>query len=1663
MAAMVNGTESLPRNFRNRAGSEKKKGGLFSSFRKKKANRQPIPSQFVTEEQKNEEDNFAINKLAMDDFECDYRENGHEGKPESKASVSGEESPLTLRDSSQPDLKYAVVSGAALPQRLVPRRDADVFKPGDRSPRRSFLPRPSSSVSLSHSMLDTSSIASSPGSDGSSQVGSHSTVLFSPPPGVLDAEQGDSGDSITPTQDLVNNSSFIEYERHLFVKSAVQSAWSMEDPLNVCMPKFVDDLEAPSPHPEPVMSEGEVSSVGELTADERSPLSSEYGSPLQQHSELADNKVINNYRDAKRLSGLCRSPSATPVDSEEEHGSPQVLSPHASLPCQSIAEQAEDATQHQRKSYDHLAQNVSLSAPNSPSLMQRRRQSLNSPRHGRMGRSVHSRPHLLGPNHHLSTGSLSSASSAASIGSVESVELTPSRYTNGHRPVARLSGSIAQRRVSTSDIASLGSDAGSGSPFRARSQTTGFKTKLEVSISDSAATRTAGRSAPMSYGNIVKRGGHVRVKSMTKMNLAGDGSDASVPARPRNRCSVPTSPFSPLLSPSPQSKFVLNPSTRSSSIHVEPFSPTFWTLEFSVEKRDIEFVLPIKSLIRMPVSGGKSISQVKSMLWSKMSDEGLLISYQNLKDMSHYSFKYYYNNDKYELFDELQMMQTLHIWQTWKKHGMRVGTLIVELRREPKAKEKRLVHTISHLIGGGLTQYLQRSTPEIDWTRRSLVGVRLAAVRQRDKREYSMEAEVTTNPIPSHIKEIFASGSGMLNLEVFFMQEPGSKTIEVPISFKPTEIMNDIFHYFKTEAAAHDASSSASDYVLRVCGQRVFIHGDHLFVNFIYVRECLSKHLPIKLALVPVLDAENDEPESFGDEEFVDEMCGVSANHYQLTMLNKPHGEVFNMSMWDIGQNFRIRVLGLSRLTPGVLGRGERIGSVYVEAGIYHGGRSLVAHQRTSELPYRTNPNWYQWVEFDLPTRHLPKAARICFSVMMTVVSNRGRQVRGPVPMYWVNMNVINHRSLLQQGNVALSMWPCSSTSRESSILSADTFTDGGAPGELEESNRNSIMAIDGSEASVCGMQPAGSSAVNSQSFDCPTLTVELDSYAHPVACPNSGWPCTLPQSPSEPPPGSIEQLEKVTSSSTFVEMSDEEKKLVFHHREFLSKNPKALVKFLGSIDWADLQQVQEAHRLIAKWTKISPEDALELLDFQFADKVVRTVAVSCLESLSNMQLVAYLLQLVQVLKFEAYHDNALARFLLKRALSSKHIGHFFFWYLRAEMDRPDFRQRYSLLLEAYLRGCGKSMLAQFQKQNAAMIGLNEVARRVKFAESRNEHGPPLSQLLTEADLPRGFAPAFNCSIILGKLDVDACKVMSSKKKPLWLEFLTEEAARGCRQIKQVIFKQGDDLRQDMLTLQVLRLMDLLWQNDGLDLYMIPYGCVATGLNSGMIEVVGNAQTIAKIQQEEGGGILLPKGFAPFKKETVFNWLKKMNPSQEDLDKAVEKFTLSCAGYCVATYVLGIGDRHNDNIMLTRDGNLFHIDFGHFLGNIKYFNVLGKKVKRERLPFILTPDFIYVMNSNKENELFPLFQRTCARAFNILRRHANVLINLFAMMKLTGIPELRGTEDLSYLHQVLRPESTDTEAERWFSSLIEECRANSDSVQANWALHIIGQQLAAKT
>lgn len=79
------------------------------------------------------------------------------------------------------------------------------------------------------------------------------------------------------------------------------------------------------------------------------------------------------------------------------------------------------------------------------------------------------------------------------------------------------------------------------------------------------------------------------------------------------------------------------------------------------------------------------------------------------------------------------------------------------------------------------------------------------------------------------------------------------------------------------------------------------------------------------------------------------------------------------------------------------------------------------------------------------------------------------------------------------------------------------------------------------------------------------------------------------------------------------------------------------------------------------------------------------------------------------------------------------------------------------------------------------------------------------------------------------------------------------------------------------------------------------------------------------------------------------------------------------------------------------EGHLFHIDFGHFLGNFKTkfgFN-------RERSAFVFTPEMAYVMGGKnyKKSSQFKLFKECCFKGFNALRKHAPILENLFTLVR----------------------------------------------------------------
>merc|ERR1719273_1237902 len=205
--------------------------------------------------------------------------------------------------------------------------------------------------------------------------------------------------------------------------------------------------------------------------------------------------------------------------------------------------------------------------------------------------------------------------------------------------------------------------------------------------------------------------------------------------------------------------------------------------------------------------------------------------------------------------------------------------------------------------------------------------------------------------------------------------------------------------------------------------------------------------------------------------------------------------------------------------------------------------------------------------------------------------------------------------------------------------------------------------------------------------------------------------------------------------------------------------------------------------------------------------------------------------------------------------------------------------------------------------------------------------------------------------------------------------------------------------------------MDNIWLRKNLDMQLTVYSVVATGFNSqgkgmGLIEIVLESDTTSGIQLKFGGGAV-----GAWLETPISQFLQSYNPQTTNYNLALDNFMRSCAGYIVATSVLGIGDRHNGNIMVKKDGHLFHIDFGHFLGNFK--SKMG--FKRERVAFVFTPDMAYVLGKESTPQ-YKKFLELAVDAFLCLRTPENVtqLEALFIQMVPAGMPELRTEQDIAY-------------------------------------------------
>uniref|UniRef100_A0A667YRG0 Phosphatidylinositol 3-kinase catalytic subunit type 3 n=1 Tax=Myripristis murdjan TaxID=586833 RepID=A0A667YRG0_9TELE len=562
------------------------------------------------------------------------------------------------------------------------------------------------------------------------------------------------------------------------------------------------------------------------------------------------------------------------------------------------------------------------------------------------------------------------------------------------------------------------------------------------------------------------------------------------------------------------------------------------------------------------------------------------------------------------------------------------------------------------------------------------------------------------------------------------------------------------------------------------------------------------------------------------------------------------------------------------------------------------------------------------------------------------------------------------------------------------------------------------------------------------------------------------------------------DQLNIIVSYPPTKLLTSEEQDLVWKFRYYLTTQEKALTKFLKCVNWALPQEAKQALELLGKWRPMDVEDSLELLSSQFTNPTVRRYAVARLQQADDEDLLMYLLQLVQALKYEnfsdiqgglepgskrdsqglgessalgdldrselgreitsSYSDNHssfsvlkiilqdLCTFLISRACKNSTLANYLYWYVIVECEDQDTQQRDPKTHEMYLNVMRRFSQALLKGDKSVRVMRSLLAAQQTFVDrlvqlmkavqresgNRKKKTERLQALLADNEkvnlseiepIPLPLEPQVRIKGIVP----ETATLFKSALMPAKLIFKAEDGA-----MYTVIFKHGDDLRQDQLILQIISLMDKLLRKENLDLKLTPYKVLATSTKHGFMQFVQSVP-VAEVLATEGN---------------IQSFFRKHAPSEKGpygiSSEVMDTYVKSCAGYCVITYILGVGDRHLDNLLLTKTGKLFHVDFGY---------ILGRDPKPLPPPMKLSKEMVEGMGG-MQSEQYQEFRKQCYTAFLHLRRYSNLILNLFSLMVDANIPDIALEPDktVKKVQDKFRLDLSDEEAVHYMQSLIDE-------------------------
>ncbi|CAI4054602.1 hypothetical protein N7582_000112 [Saccharomyces uvarum] len=224
--------------------------------------------------------------------------------------------------------------------------------------------------------------------------------------------------------------------------------------------------------------------------------------------------------------------------------------------------------------------------------------------------------------------------------------------------------------------------------------------------------------------------------------------------------------------------------------------------------------------------------------------------------------------------------------------------------------------------------------------------------------------------------------------------------------------------------------------------------------------------------------------------------------------------------------------------------------------------------------------------------------------------------------------------------------------------------------------------------------------------------------------------------------------------------------------------------------------------------------------------------------------------------------------------------------------------------------------------------------------------------------------------------------------------------------VQKVLMKgSNDDLRQDAIMEQVFQQVNKILRNDKelrkFDLGIRTYKVIPLGPKAGIIEFVANSTSLHQILStlHKDDKITFDQARKAMKavqtksnKERLKTYLKVTDetkpqlrnfffdsfPDPNDWFEAKKKYTRGAAASSIVGYILGLGDRHLNNILLDcSTGEPIHIDLGIAFDQGRLLPI------PELVPFRLTRD---IVDGFGVTGVDGLFRRSCERVYAVLRK-----------------------------------------------------------------------------